>query len=121
MPARRRLGPCPAARSTRPCGPRSMPGRCPESWRWQQQQMPRSVLMFDPNDRWAYGGSLDRVGRLVEIAGGKTLDRYFRDHILLPLGMNDTGFEMTERQRTREASLHVRSDDGKLVPQPREK
>ena len=83
--------------------------------------LPRSVLMFDPNDRWAYGGSLDRVGRLVEIAGGKPLDRYFRDHILLPLGMNDTGFEITERQRVREASLHVWSDDGRLVPQPREK
>jgi methyl acetate hydrolase len=83
--------------------------------------LPRSVLMFDPNDRWAYGGSLDRVGRLVEIAGGKTLDRYFRDHILLPLGMNDTGFEITDRQRAREASLHVRGGDGTLVPQPREK
>jgi methyl acetate hydrolase len=83
--------------------------------------LPRSVLMFDPNDRWAYGGSLDRVGRLVEIASGKPLDRYFRDHILLPLGMNDTGFEITERQRAREASLHVRSDDGRLVSQPREK
>ena len=83
--------------------------------------LPRSVLMFDPNDRWAYGGSLDRVGRLVEIASGETLDRYFRDHILLPLGMNDTGFEISERQRAREASLHVRGNDGKLVPQPREK
>jgi CubicO group peptidase (beta-lactamase class C family) len=83
--------------------------------------LPRSVLMFDPDTRWAYGGSLDRVGRLVEIAGGKTLDRYFRDHILLPLGMNDTGFEITDRQRAREASLHVRNGDGKLVPQPRER
>jgi CubicO group peptidase (beta-lactamase class C family) len=83
--------------------------------------LPRSVLMFDPNDRWAYGGSLDRVGRLVEIAGGKTLDRYFRDHILLPLGMNDTGYEITDSQRAREASLHVRNGNGKLLPQPREK
>jgi methyl acetate hydrolase len=83
--------------------------------------LPRSVLMFDPDTRWAYGGSLDRVGRLVEIASGKTLDRYFHDHILGPLGMSDTGFEITDSQRAREASLHVRKGDGTLVPQSRER
>ncbi|MBR0692287.1 beta-lactamase family protein [Bradyrhizobium lablabi] len=83
--------------------------------------LPRSVLMFDPDSRWAYGGSLDRVGRLVEIASGQTLDRYFHDRILQPLGMNDTGFTITEKQRAREARLHVRQSDGTLVLQPLEK
>ena len=39
--------------------------------------LPRMPLMFEPGSRWAYGGSLDRVGRMVEIAGGQSLDRYF--------------------------------------------
>jgi len=82
--------------------------------------LPRSVLMFDPGSRWAYGGSLDRVGRLVEMVSGVTLDRYFRDHITHPLGMNDTGFTITEPQRSREAHLHVRQSDGTLQPQPLE-
>jgi len=54
--------------------------------------LPCTPLMFDPEARWAYGGSLDRVGRLVEVVSGKTLDRYFHDHILGPLGMNNTAF-----------------------------
>jgi CubicO group peptidase (beta-lactamase class C family) len=83
--------------------------------------LPRSVLRFDPGRSWAYGSSLDRVGRMVEIASGLTLDRYFGDHILGPLGMNDTGFTITEQQRAREAHLHVRESDGTLVPQPLEK
>jgi methyl acetate hydrolase len=83
--------------------------------------LPRTPLMFDPQDKWAYGSSLDRVGRLVEIVSGKTLDRFFRDHILDPLGMHDTGFSITEDQRAREASLHVRKPDGTLVPQPLER
>ena len=33
--------------------------------------LPRTPLMFDPDTRWAYGGSLDRVGRLVEIVSGQ--------------------------------------------------
>jgi len=84
-------------------------------------QVPRRPLMFEPGARWAYGGSLDNVGRLVEIAGGQSLDRHFGEHITGPLGMNDTGFAISEKQRTRQASLHVRDALGKLLPQPFEK
>jgi methyl acetate hydrolase len=83
--------------------------------------LPRMPLMFEPGSRWAYGGSLDRVGRMVEIAGGQSLDRYFSDQITGPLGMNDTGFALTAKQRARQASLHVRDANGKLVPKPLEK
>ena len=83
--------------------------------------LPRTPLMFDPGTKWAYGGSLDRVGRLVEIASGMTLDRYFRDHICVPLGMKDTGFVVTDQQRARQAKLHFRKADGSLVAQPIEK
>jgi methyl acetate hydrolase len=80
--------------------------------------LPRTPLMFDPDTRWAYGGSLDRVGRLVEIASGQTLDRYFRDNITGPLGMHDAGYAITDAQRARQASLHLRKGDGTLVGQP---
>jgi len=83
--------------------------------------LPRMPLMFDPQTKWAYGGSLDRVGRLIEIVSGKSLDLYFREHILGPLGMKDTGFSVTEAQRAREARLHVRQADGMLIPQRVEK
>jgi CubicO group peptidase (beta-lactamase class C family) len=82
--------------------------------------MPRRPLVFEPGTRWAYGGSLDYVGRMVEIASGQTLDRYFRDHITDPLGMRDTVFVLDAKQWAREASLHVR-ENGRLVPQPLEK
>jgi methyl acetate hydrolase len=83
--------------------------------------LPRMPLMFEPGERWAYGGGLDRVGRMVEIAGGQSLDRYFSDHITGPLGMNDTVFALNEKQRAREARLHVREANGKLLPKPQEK
>jgi methyl acetate hydrolase len=83
--------------------------------------LPRMPLMFEPGERWAYGGGLDRVGRMVEIAGSQSLDRYFSDHITGPLGMNDTVFALNEKQRAREARLHVREANGKLLPKPQEK
>jgi methyl acetate hydrolase len=83
--------------------------------------LPRRPLMFEPGTRWAYGGSIDNVGQLVEIASGQSIDRYFSGNITGPLGMNDTGFVITEKQRARQASLHVRETSGKLVAKPFEK
>jgi methyl acetate hydrolase len=86
----------------------------------RHHDLPRRPLLFEPGTRWAYGGSLDYVGRMVEIASGQNLDRYFGDHITGPLGMVDTVFSLDEKRRAREASLHVR-ENGRLVPQPLEK
>ena len=86
-----------------------------------KKDFPRMPLMFEPGEKWAYGGSIDRVSRMVEIASGQGIDRYFRDNITGPLGMNDTGFIITEKQRARQARLHRRGTDGKLVLQPFEK
>ncbi len=83
--------------------------------------LPRRPLFFDPDSKWSYGGSIDKVGRLVEIASGEPLDRYFRTHICQPLGMKDTGFELSAAQRAREANLHVHKADGTLVAKPLEK
>lgn len=83
--------------------------------------LPRMPLMFEPGSRWAYGGGLDRVGRMVEIASGQSLDRYFADHITGPLGMIDTAFSLNEEQRARQALLYVRDADGELRPRPPEK
>ncbi|MBR1125709.1 beta-lactamase family protein [Bradyrhizobium lablabi] len=86
-----------------------------------KKDLPRMPLMFEPGTRWAYGGSIDRVGRMVEIASGQPLDRYIRENITGPLGMNDTSPTITEKQRARQASLHRHGADGKLVAQPFEK
>jgi methyl acetate hydrolase len=87
----------------------------------KDKSLPKRPLVFDPDTRWSYGGSIDRVSRLVEIASGVSIDRYFRDHICGPLGMHDTAFEISVHQRAREASLHVRQVDGSLKPKPLEK
>ncbi len=55
-------------------------------------------LLFSPGTRWNYSVSTDVCGRLIEIISGKSLDRYFYDHILGPLGMADTSFTLAEDQ-----------------------
>jgi CubicO group peptidase (beta-lactamase class C family) len=77
-------------------------------------------LIFDPGTRWCYGISTDRLGQIVERVSGVNLDRYFREHILGPLGMIDTHFEVPEEKLARLASVHARTQDGglRLPPEP---
>ena len=85
------------------------------------RKLPRKPLTFDPDAKWAYGGSIDKVGRLVEIAGGMPLERYFDEHITGPLGMQNTVVNLSAGQRAREAGVHRRQIDGSLKPEPPEK
>jgi methyl acetate hydrolase len=77
-------------------------------------------LLFDPGTRWEYGTSTRWLGRLVEAVSGQTLEEYFRQHILDPLGMADTSFNVVPGKAARLATVHQRMDDGILleVPQP---
>jgi methyl acetate hydrolase len=77
-----------------------------------------SPLLFDPGERWEYGVSTDWVGLAVEAASGMRLDAYFAEAILGPLGMNDTGFTLSEDQAGRRAALQLRGEDGSLSPFP---
>ncbi|MGC2523035.1 MAG: serine hydrolase domain-containing protein [Stellaceae bacterium] len=76
----------------------------------------RLPLLFDPGEKWQYGINTDWVGRAVEAASGKALDEYFRDHVLTPLGMSDSGFAPSAAQSERVVSVHRRKADGSLEP-----
>ena len=73
-------------------------------------------LLFDPGERWQYGINIDWAGKMVEAASGKKLGQYMRDNILGPLGMDSTGFRITDSMRKRLARIHHRSPDGALTP-----
>ena len=87
----------------------------------ERKNAPLKPLMFDPGERWQYGGGLNFVGRLVEFVSGEPLDVYFRKHIFEPLGMHDTAFVISAAQQAREASEHRRQPDGSLMAEPRER
>lgn len=49
-------------------------------------------LVAHPGTRYQYGHSSDVMGRVVEVASGKSLDQFFAERIFQPLKMKDTGF-----------------------------
>ncbi len=58
-------------------------------------------LAMQPGSHWEYGRSGDVMGRLLEIAGGRSLDALLDDRVFTPLGMADTGFFVSPQQAHR--------------------
>jgi methyl acetate hydrolase len=77
----------------------------------------KTPLAHDPGTRWDYGTNIDFVGKAVEAVSGKRLDAYLRDNLLAPLGMNDTGFKISDSMRKRLVGMHARTPEG-LAPIP---
>jgi CubicO group peptidase (beta-lactamase class C family) len=78
----------------------------------------KTPIASDPGTRWEYGTNIDFVGKAVEATSGKRLDAYLRDHLFAPLGMNDTGFKLTDAMRKRLVGMHARGPEGSLASIP---
>ncbi|MBA3907040.1 MAG: beta-lactamase family protein [Pseudonocardiales bacterium] len=72
-------------------------------------------LLFDPGTEWNYSVATDVLGRVVEVASGLPLDRYFAEQIFAPLGMTDSAFSVPGDDLHRLAGLYVKSRDGNLT------
>jgi methyl acetate hydrolase len=77
----------------------------------------KTPLAHDPGTRWDYGTNIDFVGKAVEAVSGQRLDAYLRDNLFAPLGMNDTGFKISDSMRQRLVGMHARTPEG-LAPIP---
>jgi methyl acetate hydrolase len=78
----------------------------------------KSVLLFEPGERWNYGVNIDWVGKVVEAVRGKRLGEVMAERIFAPLGMTDIGFTLTPSMMERRATMHTRAQDGKITPRP---
>ena len=74
-----------------------------------------SPLLFQPGTKWNYSVASDVLGRLIEIWSGQSLDRFFRERILEPLGMLDTDWWCPPEKADRLAQIYVPSN-GAFVP-----
>ncbi len=81
------------------------------------EQLAELPLEFSPGTAWNYSVATDVLGYLVQLLSGKPLDDYFRDHILDPLEMNDTGFQVRDDQVDRFSACYLYQPGDKMVLQ----
>jgi CubicO group peptidase (beta-lactamase class C family) len=56
-------------------------------------------LVYHPGTSWEYSVATDVLARLVEVTSGQRFDAFIQSRILDPLGMVDTGFVVSDRDR----------------------
>ena len=73
-------------------------------------------LDFQPGTLWRYSGQagFDVLSRIVEIASGLPYDRFLRERLFDPLGMNSTGFYAPPDRANRLVTLYNRTPAGAL-------
>jgi CubicO group peptidase (beta-lactamase class C family) len=49
-------------------------------------------LLFQPGAEWNYSVATDVLGRVIEVVSGQSLDEFFAERILRPLGLTNTAF-----------------------------
>jgi len=77
----------------------------------QVASLAKLPLLHQPGSTWEYGRSTDVLGRLVEVWSGLSLGEYLQRHILAPLGMTDTAFQVPEADQGRLAEAFAKDPE----------
>jgi CubicO group peptidase (beta-lactamase class C family) len=72
-------------------------------------------LAEQPGTKWNYGHSTDILGRVIEVASGKSLLQYDKESLLDPLGMSDTNFYVTDPAKQKLLAKPVPNDSNYKV------
>ena len=72
-------------------------------------------LIAEPGTMWHYSMGLDVVGAVIERVAGVSLDRFMRQRIFAPLGMQSTGFQVGARDARRLTTLYAKGPTGPVA------
>lgn len=72
-------------------------------------------LVAQPGTKWSYSVSLDLLGRVIEIASGKSFEAFLQERFFDPLGMTSTWFQVPQSEVWR-MTTNYGIMDGNLLP-----
>lgn len=81
------------------------------------RKLAKLPLHHHPGERFTYSEGLDVLGYFIEVISGETFDQFLRAHLFEPLGMQDTGFYLSDDQAPRLVPVQ-KLEDGKWVRYP---
>src|SRR5215470_7494756 len=78
-------------------------------------------LELSPGEAWNYSVSTDVIGYLIGKISGRPFERFLKERIFDPLGMNDTDFYVPASKVHRFAACYSADPEGSLTFQPKER
>ena len=82
--------------------------------------MANNILCFEPGTRYQYSLSHDVLGALVEVWSGMTLGEYMKKNIFIPLGMENTFFDVPKDEKRLSKMAALYTPDENRIPKRRE-
>ncbi len=74
------------------------------------KKLAKLPLHHDPGERYTYSLGLDVLGYLIEIVSGMPFDRFLRERLFDPLGMDDTWFYLPDGKADRLVTVQQKVD-----------
>ena len=69
-------------------------------------------MQYEPGEKWRYTQSgINAAARIVEVVSGMTFDAFLQERLFDPLGMKDTTFYPTAKQRERLVTAYAKNKD----------
>jgi len=68
-------------------------------------------LAHEPGEKWTYGMNMDVLGRVIEVLDGRPFARFMEEEVFETLGMNDTGYEVAEKDWDRVVEVYTTVDN----------
>lgn len=88
--------------------PRPVPDLQNYSLEGMVDKLRNKSLEYQPGTKWRYSFAHEVLCRLIEVASGKTYDKFLAKRIFRPLGMKDTGFYVPAKKLDRLAAVYGR-------------
>ena len=87
----------------------------PMSTREFSQKIGKIDLCFEPGEEFKYGASADILGALVEVVSEERFGTFLEKNFFLPLEMQETGFYVPQKERSRLAGIYEETDRGLIA------
>ena len=84
------------------------------------KMLAKQPLASHPGEQWNYSASPDILARLIELFSGMTAAEFLQTRLFDPLGMKDTGYNLTDTQAQRVAMLHQYNEKSEVTKSPRQ-
>ncbi|WP_422858708.1 serine hydrolase domain-containing protein [Flagellimonas sp. S174] len=72
-------------------------------------------LANEPATQWRYSAATDVLSVLIEKFSGMSTERFLTERIFVPLGMDDTGYNLPKSKFKRIVQLHTYNQENKLT------
>lgn len=92
----------------------------PKSIEERVKSLAGTALASHPGEQWNYSASPDILARLIEVFSGMSPAEFLKNRLFDPLGMKDTGYNLSDAQKSRMVQLHNFNDAGVLVKSDRQ-